>query len=309
MFTKINEFLLKKVISNWENTEDTNVRASYGYLEGWVSIVWNVLLAVLKLICGILINSVSLLADAFHTFSDVLTSAAVIIGFKISKKPHDSEHPFGHGRAEYIATFVVATLLIFVSFEFFKQSIDKIHNPEVVRYNGFVFAVMLFSALIKEWLYNFACFLGKKINSNTLIADGWHHRSDAIASLIIGITLVATQYGYTIIDAIMGMVVSALVFYTGISMIKECSSEIIGRAPSNEYIGEIRDVVFKVEGVKNIHNVEIHQYGQNKYVNIHIEVDSMLSVAQSHEIANVVESNLNCELNVHPLVHVDPYRG
>lgn len=309
MFKVINKGLLKRAVPNWENTDDIKTRAAYGYLEGWVSVILNVLLAALKIVCGLWINSISLLADAFHTLSDVLTSIAVIIGFKVSEKPRDREHPFGHGRAEYIATFFVSGLLVIVGIEFLKQSIEKLFNPEPMEYKGIVFLVMIFSAFAKEWLYDFAKFLGVKINSQALIADAWHHRSDAIASLLIGLALFATKFGYYSVDAILGILVSFMIIYTGLMLIKECSSEILGKAPSAEFVEEVKDLVLNVEGVKNIHDIEVHQYGQQKYVNVHIEVEPELNVNQSHSISEFVEEILQKKLHVSSLIHVEPYKS
>ncbi len=305
MFERINKFLVTKFINDWENTNDIKVRASYGYLEGYASVIGNLILFLCKLVCGLWINSISLLADAFHTLSDVLTSVAVIIGFKISKKPGDKEHPYGHGRAEYIATFIVSILLIIVGIEFFKSSITKLLHPEPTEYNNVVFGVMLFSAVAKEWLYNLAKYLGHRINSNTLLADAWHHRSDAIASLLIGIALYGTKLGYSNLDAILGIIVSFMIIYAGYEIIKECSNEIIGKAPAKDFIEEIRNVALSVEGTKNVHSIEVHQYGQKKYVNLHVEVAPHLTTFQSHEIADKVMNNLNKKFGISTLVHID----
>jgi len=308
MFKKINEPILKKMIPAWEKTSDQHVRTSYGYLEGWFSVALNLILAVLKTICGLWINSISLLADAFHTFSDVVTSIAVICGFKISEKPQDAEHPFGHGRAEYITTFIVSAFLILVGAEFLKQSIGELLNPEPVDYKITVFIVLIFSAIAKEWLFSFAQFLGLRINSQSLIADGWHHRSDAIASLLLAVALFMTQFNFHEIDAILGIIVSFLIIYTGIDLIRDCSSEILGKAPTEEFVREVRELVLDVDGVINIHDIQVHQYGQKKYVNVHIEVEPELNVRQSHYIADFVEGILNKQLKVSSLVHTDPYQ-
>lgn len=309
MFTKINSFLVKKFIPNWQNTKDISVRTSYGYLEGYISILGNLLLFVLKLMGGLWINSISLLADAFHTLSDVLTSVAVVVGFKISKKPGDKEHPFGHGRAEYIATFIVSTLLIIVGIEFLKGSIDKLLHPEPTHYNHIVFGIMIFSTLAKEWLYRLAKYLGVQIESKALIADAWHHRSDAIASLLIGIALYGTKLGFTNLDAILGIVVSFMIMYTGYELIKDCANDIIGTAPSAELIEQIKQETLAIQGTEDAHQIEIHQYGQKKYVYMHIEVNPTLNTLQSHEIADTVMNTLNDKLGVQTLVHIDPVKN
>lgn len=308
MFKAINLFLVEKFIPPQEETATGNTRTSYGYLEGWISIILNLFLFVIKLISGLWVNSVSLIADAFHTLSDILTSFAIIIGFKMAKKPGDKEHPFGHGRAELIATFIVSVLLLLVGYEFLKGSIHKLIDPQPLHYNGIVFGVMIFSAAAKEWLYRFSLFLGKEIDSKALIADAWHHRSDAIASLLIGVALLATLFGFNRVDALLGIAVSIMIMLTGFEIIKDAASEIIGQAPPEEFVEEIRSLALCVDGVKNIHDIEVHQYGAQKYVNVHIEVEPNLSVQQSHDIADIVGENLNNSLNISSLIHIDPFQ-
>lgn len=309
MFDRFNTYLVRKFIPNSEDIGNSSVRTKYGYLEGWVSVVLNFALFLIKLVCGLWINSISLLADAFHTLSDVLTSAAIIIGFKIADKPGDREHPYGHGRVEHITTLIVCILLFGVGLGFLKESYNKLANPEATEYNVIVFVLMIACAFAKEWLYAFSRFLGIKISSKALIADAWHHRSDAIASLLIGIALYGTKLGFNNIDAILGLVVSAMILYTGYDLVKDCLSEIIGKAPSEEFLETIKDNALSVEGVKDVHDIQVHQYGTNKYVNLHIKINYNLTVQESHDIADSVEKKLNKMQGILSVIHVDPFNG
>ena len=184
-------------IPEYGDIKDPNVRAKYGYLEAAVSIIGNFLLFVLKLILGMFINSIALIADAFHTLSDVGTSGVVIFGFRLAKKPPDKEHPFGHGRVEYIATMVIAILLVIVGFEFIRQSFERIIHMEYLSNDDFALIigiVICISAVVKEMMAQFGAAIGKKIDSDVLLADAWHHRSDAIASVAVGISIIGSAY-------------------------------------------------------------------------------------------------------------------
>lgn len=309
MFKRINIYLLRRFIQDYEKVDNSSIRTKYGYLEGWISVVINFSLFLVKLVCGLWINSISLLADAFHTLSDVLTSIAIIVGFKIADKPGDREHPFGHGRVEHITTLIVCILLFGVGLGFLKESYNKLINPGITEYNVVVLVLMIVCAIAKEWLYDFSKFLGIKINSQALIADAWHHRSDAIASLLIGIALYGTKLGFNNIDAILGIIVSFMIIYTGYDLIKDCLSEIIGKAPSEDFLKVIEDSALSVDGVKDVHNIQVHQYGTNKYVNLHIKIDSDLTVLESHDIADSVEKKLNNKHGILSVIHVDPYTG
>lgn len=305
MFKRINVFLIKRFIKNWENTSDPTVRASYGYFEGYASIIGNFVLFLCKLLCGLWINSISVIADAFHSLSDVLTSIAVVIGFKISKKPQDKQHPYGYGRAEYIASFVVSFLLIIAGIEILKGSINKIMNPEPVAYNHIALIVILLTALVKEWYYHLAKFLGIQINSNALIADAWHHRSDALSSLLIAAALYGTKLGFTNLDGIFGIIVSLMIMYTGYEIIKDCSTDLIGRGPTDAFIERLEKEVLTVDGAENLHQVEVHRYGPKTYVNLHVEVQPNLTALESHQIADRVMKKINKKFGISALVHID----
>ena len=304
---KITNLLLRFFIPSFQDTKNKEIRTKYGYLEGWISVFINTLLFALKFFFGLLINSISLIADAFHTLADILTSIVVLIGFKIAKKPADTEHPYGHGRFETVATLAIAILLLIAGFEFLKSSLDRYMHVKAVKGSILVVAIMLFSALAKEWLARFSVDLGKRIDSSVLIADAWHHRSDAIASLLVAAAIVAAFFGYYRVDAVFGMIVSVLIIYTGIELGKTSVSFLMGKAPSQDLVAEIEQISCSVEGVVSTHKTSVHDYGGQKAVSLHIQVDKTLSVDKSHAIAASVKYKIAQQLEDTSVeVHVEP---
>lgn len=297
-----NTWLLKKVFPQKKTS-----RKDLGYLEAWVSIFGNVLLFMVKFIFGLRLNSISLQADAFHSLSDVLTSIIVLLGFKMGSKPADEEHPFGHGRIEQIATLVIAILLLIVSYDLGKTSIIRILHPQSVESNIFIVIFMITTGLFKEWLARFSIFLGLKINSYTLIADAWHHRSDAIASILVGIGLILVRYGYYYIDGILGLGVVVLLVWVGVELVKSSVDFLIGKAPDKELLNRIRDIVLSVPGVLNLHDILVHDYQSDKIISLHIEVEDYLTAREAHSIALEVQDLLKKKLNTSNIsVHIDP---
>ena len=296
-------------IPDYGDAKDPKIRAKYGYLEGIVSIVGNSLLFVLKLILGLFINSIALIADAFHTLSDSGTSAVVILGFKISKKPPDKEHPFGHGRVEYIATLIVAILLVIIGFGFIQQSIERIFNLEELANQEFVLIIgiiIIISAVVKELLAQFSFSIGKKIQSDVLVADAWHHRSDAIASIAVGLGIIGSIYGYPLLDPIFGIVVSIIIVYVAYDLIKKSSNLLIGNVPDQKLVSQIREIIKSIDDVKGIDEISIHDYGASKIVSLQIKVENDLSLDQAHEIADVIENKIEKKLNFSTVIHLEP---
>ena len=275
---------------------DQKTRTKYAYLEGWVSIVGNTGLFFLKISVGFSINSISLIADAFHTLSDVLTSVVVIIGFMIAKTPADKHHPHGHGRMEAISTIIIAVLLGVVGFEFGKGSIQRFIHPEPVKGTWLAILILFGSAAIKEWMARFSFSLGKKINSSALHADGWHHRSDAIASALIPIAIIAAMFKIYWLDAIFGLAVSALIAYTGIEILCSTADKLMGHAPDQEFLEKIKKCVMSIRGVRGVHDIAVHDYGQRNEISLHIQVDEGIDIKNAHEIADRVEEKIKTDI-------------
>jgi cation diffusion facilitator family transporter len=282
-------------------------RKSIGYLEAWVSIIGNIFLFILKLLIGLAINSLSLIADAFHSLSDVLTSIVVLIGFAIGEKPPDEEHPFGHGRVEIIATLIIAFMLIIVALDLGRSAITRIISPKKVEFSIIAIIFIFASALFKEWMASFSIFLGKKINASSLIADAWHHRSDAIASLLIGFGLIFMRYNIYLIDGILALGVAALIGLVAIQLIISSSNTLIGKAPDPELIEKIKQISSTVPGVLNIHDIYVHDYNIHKIISLHVEINNNLSANEGHEIASTVEEKIKEATHAYNVtVHIDP---
>jgi cation diffusion facilitator family transporter len=285
---------------------DPDVRTQYAYLEAWVSIIGNLVLSVVKIALGLLLNSISLLADAAHTVADVLTSIVILIGFRMAKTPADEKHPHGHGRVEFLSTLLIAVLLMIVGGQFGWSSYQRLVDGTPVKGSALVAVIMLVGAAFKEWMTRFAVYLGTKASAQALIADAWHHRTDAVASVLVAIAIIASGYGYYWVDALLGMGVSALIIYTGLSLAMTASSSLIGEQAPESLVAHISETVLNCQGVKGMHKVMVHDYGGRKAVSLHIQVNDDLSLVESHRIASDVEEAVRSRLPADIVVHVEP---
>lgn len=299
---KFNEWLYSKFISG-EKTKRENI----GYLEGWVSVIGNFALFIFKYFSGVAISSISLIADAFHSLSDVLTSIVVILGFKFGSKPADKHHPYGHGRIEQIATLIIALLLVIVAYDLGKASFERVLTPQKVGFNIIIFIILLISALFKEWMARFSIYLGKKIDSSSLIADAWHHRSDAIATSLVAIGLIGSKFGLYRVDGFLGLVVAILIAWVGIDLLRSSTNFLIGEAPSEDLVRKIEDVILEIPGVLSYHDLSVHDYQNQKYITLHIEVETNLSAKEAHNLALKVQDHIKDTIeNSQVIVHIDP---
>jgi cation diffusion facilitator family transporter len=277
-----------------------------GYLEGWTSVLLNSAIFAFKFWIGKSLNSISMLADAWHTLSDSLTSMIVIIGFFMMAKPADKKHPFGHARAENIAAIVIGVLLAGAGINFFRESIFRLIRHQMVTFSLFAIIVFLISAMAKELLARFSFWAGKKINSQSLAADGWHHRSDAIASALIVIGALVSKSLWWI-DGLLGMGVSILIIYAAFDIFKNTVSDLLGEGVDSELreriINSIRN---ECPEVKGIHHLHIHHYGNNMELTIHIKLFPQMNVKDAHLISSRIEKRLRDEFKLEPTVHVEP---
>ncbi|MEA2022005.1 MAG: cation diffusion facilitator family transporter [Candidatus Caldatribacteriota bacterium] len=281
-------------------------RISIGYLEGLVSIILNIILFGLKYWVGIQTFSVAIIADAWHTLSDSLTSLIVIIGFKVSSKPADKEHPFGHGRAELISSVIIGTLLAIVGFNFLAESIHRFVNNQFANYQNLAVIMFIISTIIKEGLAQFSIRAGKKINSYSLIADGWHHRSDAIVSFLILIGIFLGEYFWWV-DSIMGIVVSLLIFYTAYNILKNSISALIGEKPDEDLISEIRKIVnCNISRDVKLHHLHFHIYGNTKELTFHIRLPGDMRLEEAHQIATNLEEKIKEKMDIETTIHIEP---
>ncbi len=277
-----------------------------GYLEGTISIILNTLLFALKYWVGIKTFSIAIIADSWHTLSDSLTSLVVIIGFKISSKPADKKHPYGHGQAEIISSVIIGTLLAVVGVNFLIASIQRFINHQSALYGNLAVIVFITSVIVKEGLAQFSIRAGKKINSQSLIADGWHHRSDALVSLMI-LVGIFTGRRFWWVDSIMGVIVSLVIFYTTYIILKETISALIGEEPSKDFEAEIRKIVTNnVSHDVKLHHLHSHKYGDNRELTFHIRLPAGMRLEEAHRIAEELENKISEEMSIEATIHLEP---
>ena len=281
-------------------------RNQIGIFQGWVSTVVNSLLFIFKLFAGLITGAVSLIADAVHTLSDVVTSLIVIWGFNQSKKPADMGHPYGHGRAEYIATLIISVLLCVAGIEFIETAIDRIKNPILIISDWWIIAILGLTVVIKEITARYAKFLSSKIASGLLHADAWHHRTDALSSILVLIALIAGNFGYSSIDGWAGLFVALILIYTGFDIARDSVDDLIGKPPDVAELDTIRDIALSVPGALGVHDISVHSYGLDKFVSIHAEINAKKTAAEAHDISEEIESKLGKAMGVEPTVHLDP---
>ncbi len=280
---------------------------NYGYFEGLLSIILNIILFLVKFILGTLFNSVALITDAFHSLSDVLTSILVVIGFKISAKPPDDKHPFGHGRVERIFALLIAFLLIGVGMEFFLTSLKRLINPQPIAVNLLVIIILILTILVKEFLTAVSQILGKRIKSTSLKADAWHHRSDSITTGFVILGFIFYHFGFFRLDGLLGMGISALIIYTGVKIIIEAGNILVGSAPHPSLISRIKEVAQGIDGVKDVHEIQVHDYGKKIVVTIHICLKNDTHLDDAHKKAEEVEKAIKEEMaEAEVTIHLEP---
>ncbi|MBC8390863.1 MAG: cation transporter [Actinobacteria bacterium] len=277
-----------------------------GYLEGVISIILNTLLFGVKYWVGVNTFSIAIIADAWHTFSDSLTSLVVIIGFKISSKPADKEHPFGHGQAEVVSSVIIGTMLAIVGFNFLIASIQRFENQQSAVYNTVAIIVFVISVIVKEGLAQFSIRAGKKIDARSLIADGWHHRSDALVSLMVLAGIFVGKYFWWV-DSVMGIIVSLVIFYTTYLILKESISILIGKVPAEDFKKEIEEIVAdNMPQDVLLHHLHCHRYGDNKELTFHIKLPAEMKLSEAHSISEKLENKITVKMEIETTIHVEP---
>ncbi|MBR1990476.1 MAG: cation transporter, partial [Firmicutes bacterium] len=303
----MNNFLFKTFIKDWENVKNPKVRDSYGKLAGVVGIISNVILCIMKMLVGLISGSIAIIADAVNNLADASSSVITLIGFRLAAMPEDEEHPYGHARIEYISGMVVSMIIILVGFELGKSSVDKILHPQPLEFSAAVVIVLLLAIAIKIWQACFNMSAGKRINSVALMATGADSRNDVISTTAVLISLIIGQLLDIRIDGWMGVIVALFIIWSGISLVKETISPLLGEAPDPELVTAIEDITMSYEDVIGIHDLVVHNYGPGKiFASIHIEVDSAVDVMISHEMVDDIEHRLQSELNIFVTAHMDP---
>jgi cation diffusion facilitator family transporter len=284
----------------------TNFEQNLGYIEGWISVVLNTALFVVKYWVGMKYGSVSMIADAWHTLSDTLTSLVVIVGFWIAARPADQEHPFGHGRAEAIAAIIIGTLLAVVGFNFLSESITRLRHHQAARFGMLCIVVFSISVVLKEALAQFSFWAGRRINSRALAADGWHHRSDAVASaLIVAGALLGSYFWW--IDGAMGIGVALLILYATYDILKGAAGILLGERGDAALEKEIMDVIIRTApATSDVHHLHLHTYGDHRELTMHLRLPANMELQAAHAIAHDIEEAIRRDMDIETTVHVDP---
>ncbi len=277
-----------------------------GFLEGILSIVVNVILFGIKYWAGIVSGSVALLADAWHTLSDSLTSIVVIVGIRLSVKKPDKKHPFGYGRWEQIASIFIGFILGVVASEFIKEAYQRFRIHETAHYGMIAIVVTIVSVVVKEALARFAFGIFKKTALESVKADAWHHRSDALSSVVILGGIFLKKYFWWI-DSFLAVIVSLLLFYAVFNIIKSSIANLLGEEPSEELIQKVRDIARRTASMElNLHHFHLHNYGSHKELTFHIHVPDDYEIKKAHRIASRIEAMIYKELDIEATIHAEP---
>lgn len=302
--------LIRLFIKNSDNVKDNTVRASYGNLGSFVGIFCNLLLCALKISTGFITGSISITADGLNNLSDMGSSVVTMIGFKLSNKPADSDHPFGHGRMEYMSAFIVAVLILLVGFELMKSSVDALwSNSPAPTYSIASIVILAISVLIKFWLFLFNHKIGKKIDSDSLIATAQDSLNDMIATVVILIAAVVAFYVELPfnLDAILGIAVAIFILISGISVAKATLDNILGKPPEKQLINDIKDIILSFDEFVGIHDLIVHNYGPGRqFASVHVEVPQNIDIVKCHEQIDICEKLVNERLNIQLVIHMDP---
>ncbi len=301
------DFLVRKFIKNYQNVQDAQVRTQYGILASIVGICCNILLFCVKLAIGLFSHSISVMADAFNNLSDAASSIIGFVGVKMAEKPADEEHPFGHGRIEYISAFIVAFLVIQVGFSLFKTSIGKIREPEPMSFHGITIVILLISIGVKLWMGLFNSRLGRRIDSKVMMATAADSLGDVTTTAATIVSLLVFGIWGANLDGIIGLIVSVVVMFAGYNIAKDTLAPLIGEAIDPEVYKKISRFVESYDGIIGSHDLIVHNYGPSRSMaSIHAEVPSDVDIEASHEVIDRIERDAMKKMNLFLVIHMDP---
>lgn len=304
------KLLIKLFIKNHTQTKDNYVRQCYGKLGGFVGICCNLVLCILKLAVGLISGSISIMADGLNNLADMGSSVVAIIGFRLAGKPADSEHPFGHGRMEYMSAFIVAILILLVGFELFKSSVTSlINNEPSPEYSVWAIIILIISILIKFWMFLFNRKIGKTIDSGTLIATAQDSLNDMVATGAILISVIISRlFPLSLnLDAVMGALVAIFILISGIATAKDTLDQILGKPPEKELINGIENTVLSFKEFVGIHDLIVHNYGPGRqFASVHVEVPIDSDIVKCHEQIDLCEKLVKEQLDILLVIHMDP---
>ena len=301
------KLLIKLFIKDADNTANAAVRSRYGVLSGAVGIACNLLLTIAKFLIGSLTNSIAITADAVNNLSDAGSSAVTLFSFKAANRPADDEHPFGHGRIEYIAALGVAFLILMMGFELVRSSIDKIMHPEALSFSVPALIVLLLSIGVKIWMALFNHQLGKRIDSPAVGAVVMDSVSDTAATTVSMLALILSKFTSLPLDGYMGIIVALFIFYTGIQIVRDTVGNLLGQAPDPKLVKALETEILSFEGVVGVHDLIVHDYGPNRiFASAHAEVPSNADIMKSHDTIDLIEREIKKKFHMDMVIHMDP---
>lgn len=299
--------LLIKLFIKDNDVNNLKTRGKYGILSSATGVVVNILLSIVKLVIGIIANSISIISDALNNITDVGSSVVTMIGFKISQKKIDKDHPWGHGRMEYITAFIVDIIILMVGFELLKSSIDKIIHPELPAVNNVTIIILVIAVLTKLWLFLFYKKIAKIIDSNAIKGNAYDSISDSVSTLVVLISAVVAKLCGISIDGYASLIVSVFILFTGYKAIKETVDLLLGMKPDPEFIRDIEEETKKYDMISGIHDIMVHDYGPGrKIVSFHAEVPADGDICKVHDIIDQMEQDLFEKFNCITTIHMDP---
>lgn len=299
-------WLARQAVPSGADPKDAASRFRLGMLQGIVGIAANLFIFLVKIILGIVFGSIALIADSFDSLSDVAASVMIIAGAHWAGKPRDREHPFGHGRMEWIASLIVSILLVGVGLSLGKEAVVRIFRPNPYDAPWWLIAIVAASIPLKEWLAMFSRRLSLATGSTLIEAGYWNFRFDSAMAVMVCVALVCSKYGLAVVDGCMGLIIAGLIVHSGISLIRERISVLLGEAPSPEEIRRIEQWALRVPGVRDAHDIIVHKYGDYQLISLDIEVDARGTAMEAHRIAAQVEALIEDNCHAKAIVHVDP---
>ena len=294
-------------IKNKDQYQNPNTRSAYGKLCGGFGIFLNICLFIGKLIAGLLSNSIAIIADAANNLSDAASSAITLIGFKISEQKPDKDHPYGHGRVEYIAGLLISVAIVFMGFELIKSSFDKIIHPQKMACDMITVIILIASILVKIYMFSYNRSIGKKIESVVMSATATDSLSDTVATFVVLLSTLIYQFTGFNIDAYCGVLVGFFILYSGTNAAKETISPLLGQPPKPEFVEQIKDLVMSHEEILGIHDMIVHDYGPGRIMtSLHAEVDAKGDIMEIHDLIDRIENEIQEQCSCQAVIHMDP---
>ncbi len=301
------EFLIRRLVRDYEQTDDPTVRGRYGRLAGGAGLCANLLLFAGKLLAGWISGSIAVMADAFNNLSDAASSVVTLVGFKLSAAPPDEEHPFGHGRGEYLSALVLSMLILLAGFELGKSSVEKILHPAATAFSWVSFGILIAALVVKLWMALFYRQIGIRIRSDTLRAAATDSRNDILCTVLVLVSMAVEALSGWQVDGYIGVLVALFVLWSGIGILKDSVSPLLGAAPDPEMVKGIRETVLSHEGIVGIHDLIIHNYGPGRVVvSLHAEVPAHEDILVSHDLIDRIEKELAEKYRAVVCIHMDP---